>query len=64
MPSEKACRDCKRVVERGTDECPNCGSDDFSDNWKGYVIILDPEGSEIAEEMNINKPGKYALRVS
>ncbi len=35
----------------------------LSDDWTGYVIVLDPNDSEIAKRLNINKPGKYALRV-
>jgi len=39
------------------------GSNTLTTDWMGYVIIIDPEKSEIAKKMNITKEGKYALRV-
>jgi len=29
----------------------------------GIVVIVDPENSLIAQKLNINKAGKYALKV-
>lgn len=34
-----------------------------SKNWSGFLIIVDPENSDIAKELNISLPGEYALRV-
>ena len=34
-----------------------------SKNWSGFLIVVDPENSQIAEELNISLPGEYALRV-
>ncbi|MCD6522920.1 MAG: DNA-directed RNA polymerase, subunit E'' [Candidatus Diapherotrites archaeon] len=62
MPSEKACKHCKLIVQKG-DKCPLCGSTELTTSWKGYVIIFNPEVSEIAKKMGINAPGKYALRI-
>jgi DNA-directed RNA polymerase subunit E" len=42
--------------------CPKC-SVPTSKRWRGYLIIRDPPNSQIAEKMNITKPGKYALKV-
>ncbi len=42
--------------------CPNCAVP-TSKRWRGYVVIRDPANSQIAEKMNIKKPGKYALKV-
>jgi DNA-directed RNA polymerase subunit E" len=58
---EKACRDCNFIT--GADICPNCGGTSLSDDWTGYVVVLDPENSEIAKRLSITKPGKYALKV-
>jgi len=57
---EKACKECHRIVKGTT--CV-CGSNTLTTDWMGYVIIIDPEKSEIAKKMNITKEGKYALRV-
>lgn len=61
MP-DKACKDCKRIVEEGN-ECPVCKNNDLSTNFSGQVVIYEPENSEIAEELGIQTPGKYAIRV-
>jgi DNA-directed RNA polymerase subunit E" len=45
------------------DVCPVCKSTSLSDDWSGYVIVLDPKDSKIAKRLNINQPGKYALKV-
>jgi len=63
MNKEKACRTCRFIVEEG-DKCPNCGGDTFTTFWRGYVVIMNPEESEIAKKMEINRSGKFALRLS
>lgn len=63
MSKEKACRNCRLVVE-DVNECPNCGETNFTTFWRGYVIITDPEKSEIAKKIGTTRPGKFALRLS
>ncbi|MBT4192175.1 MAG: DNA-directed RNA polymerase, subunit E'' [Candidatus Diapherotrites archaeon] len=63
MLKEKACRECRFLVEEG-DNCPNCNGTTFTTFWRGYVVITDPEQSEIAKKMNITRKGKFALRLS
>ena len=60
---EKACRNCKLIVSN-SDTCPICKSTDLTTSWKGYVIILDPEKSEIAKKLDAKIPGKYAIRLT
>ncbi|RZN70660.1 MAG: DNA-directed RNA polymerase, subunit E'' [Candidatus Methanolliviera hydrocarbonicum] len=57
----KACRTCHLLLDGST--CPICHSNDLSDDWSGYVIIIDPSRSNIAKKLNIKLPGSYALRV-
>lgn len=59
--SEKACRNCHAIVN--VTVCPICKGTSLSDDWSGYAIILDPKNSTIAKRLNINQPGKYALKV-
>jgi RNA polymerase subunit RPABC4/transcription elongation factor Spt4 len=59
--AERACTDCKRIVE-DSDECPVCKNNVLSDSWSGLVVIYDTD-SEIADEMSIQTPGRYAIRV-
>ncbi len=59
--AEKACKQCNRIVEDAT-ECPVCKNNDLSDSWSGLVVIYDPEDSEIAERLEVQTPGRYAIR--
>ena len=58
---EKACRNCKAIVEGA--ECKNCGGKDLADSFKGKVIALNPEQSEIAKNLKISKKGAYAIKI-
>ena len=58
---EKACKKCKRITTGK--KCPVCGSQELTPHWRGLVIIIDPDKSQIAKELNIEIPGKYALKV-
>lgn len=60
MKNMRACKTCHLLTEK--DVCPNC-SIPTSKRWRGYVIIRDPEISQVAQKMNIKKAGKYALKV-
>lgn len=57
---EKACRECGKLTD--LDICIICKGHTTTD-WIGYVAILDPENSQIANKMDIKMKGKYALKV-
>jgi len=57
----KVCRNCKRFTEERA--CPICKSTDLSPSWKGLVIVLNPQTSDVAKAMNIGESGKYAVYV-
>jgi DNA-directed RNA polymerase subunit E" len=56
----KACTRCHRIIEG--DLCAICNLA-ASKNWSGFLIVVDPENSSIAHELNLELPGEYALRV-
>jgi len=62
MKKEKACRNCKRLIHEEK-VCPVCGGKKLSPLWKGYVVIMEPDKSEIAKKLNIKIPGRYALQL-
>jgi DNA-directed RNA polymerase subunit E" len=35
----------------------------LTQDWAGYLVIIDPEHSEMARRLNIKLPGRYALKV-
>ena len=61
MAKEKACRQCKSVYEGN--KCPKCGSEEFSDSFKGKVVVLKAEESEIAKNLKIKDKGQFAIRL-
>ncbi len=58
-----ACRECHRVNDPGATTCESCGSSSLTEDWAGYVVIADPDKSEVAIEMNVHERGSYALKV-
>ena len=64
MADRLVCRDCHRVLEVDDGaQCPACGSNSLTEDWAGYVVIAPPTDSAIAEEMEVEEPGRYALKV-
>lgn len=59
--SAKACRECHYITEAET--CPACGTVNPTTDWSGYVIIIDPKRSQIAQRLKVDLPGRYALKV-
>ncbi len=57
----KVCKHCKIFVDG--DVCPICGKSDFTTNWQGRIVVLDPVKSEIAKKIGINAKGDYALKI-
>jgi DNA-directed RNA polymerase subunit E" len=60
MINQKACRQCNFISD--LPKCPRCGGE-TSKEWQGYLVVVDPEKSEIARKMGIKASGRYALRV-
>ncbi len=61
MAKTKACKLCK-VVYEGRESCPNCGAKEYTESFKGRIQVLDPEKSEFAKKLNINKKGNFAIK--
>lgn len=58
--NKRACKICKTIYEG--DKCPNCGSQEYTEDFKGRIMIIDPETSEAAKKLNIKKKGLYAIK--
>jgi len=59
----KACASCKALVDKETEICPYCGSREFTEEWSGIIITIDPENSELARILNITGKGRYAVKL-
>jgi len=64
MATRLVCRECHRVQDADIEsQCAACGATSLTEDWAGYVVIAHPERSEVAAEMGVTEPGKYALKV-
>ncbi len=61
--AENVCKECHRIIKGKEQVCENCKSTALTSDWSGYVIIIDPLRSQIAQRLNIKLPGAYALKV-
>jgi len=59
--AKQACRICKRLTMK--EACPYHPDAKLATTWKGRIIILDPEKSELAKKLGITEAGEYAMRV-
>jgi RNA polymerase subunit RPABC4/transcription elongation factor Spt4 len=57
----KAIKSTKELIE--SDEQQKYDSDDLTENFKGKLIVLNPEQSEIAKNVKINKKGIFAIKI-
>ena len=58
---QKACKICNTIYDEG-DKCPKCGSKESTDSFKGRVVVMDPEKSEIAKKLNMKEKGNFAIK--
>ncbi|MGB9675036.1 MAG: transcription elongation factor subunit Spt4 [Candidatus Nanoarchaeia archaeon] len=56
-----ACKICKKLLTK--DKCPEHPDAKLTDTWKGRIIVLDKDNSELAKTLKINENGEYAIRV-
>lgn len=61
MKKVKICKKCLIFVEQ--DKCPICQGTAFAESFKGKIIMLKPEQSEIAKKVNIKKKGTFAIKI-
>ena len=54
------CPKCKRLTSTST--CPVHKDAKLVETWKGRIIVIEPEKSELAKKINIDASGEYALR--
>lgn len=59
--SKKVCKKCKLFVTGN--QCPLCKGSKFTENWKGKLIVIDANKSEIAQNIGIKTKGEYAIKV-
>ena len=61
MVKAKACKICNKIYESG-EKCPKCGAKEYTETFKGRIVILNPEKSEIAQKLNLKDKGNFAIK--
>ncbi len=57
----RACRHCKNINKDTV--CPVCKNTEFSDDYSGLLVVVDPENSILAEKLDTKEQGNYALKI-
>lgn len=57
---QKACKICNTIYEG--DKCLTCESKESTESFKGRIVILDSEKSEIAKKLDIKEKGNFAIK--
>jgi RNA polymerase subunit RPABC4/transcription elongation factor Spt4 len=57
----KAVKATKEILDTA-EEQNKYDSDQLTDNFKGRLVVLNPEQSEIAKNLKIAKKGNYAIK--
>ena len=60
MVKTRACKICKTLHEN--EKCPKCDSKEFTETFKGRIVVFDPEKSEIAQKINLKDKGNFAIK--
>ncbi len=60
MAKQKACKICNTIYEG--DKCPKCESKESTESFKGRIVVLNPEKSEIAKKLERKDKGNFAIK--
>ena len=60
MAKQKACKLCNTIYEG--DKCPKCNSKEHSESFKGRIVVINEEKSEIAKKINLKDKGNFAIK--
>jgi len=60
MVKPRACKICKTIHEE--EKCPKCDSKEHTEGFKGRIVVINPEKSEIAQKLNLKEKGNFAIK--
>ncbi len=64
MVKKVALKGSKELLLETAAKQQGLSSNEFVQNWRGRVIILNAEESAVAEKMGFDKNGEYAIKVN
>jgi DNA-directed RNA polymerase subunit E" len=62
MAVQRACKNCKLIFE-SAGKCPQCGHEENTETFKGKIVVVNPDSSEIAKNLKYTKKGSYAVKL-
>ncbi len=62
-PKRKVCVKCKAILPLDVEKCPYCGSTQFTEDFEGIIVVINPEKSEVAKVAGIKHKGWFAIKV-
>jgi DNA-directed RNA polymerase subunit E" len=57
---QRACKICNTIHE--AEKCPKCESKEYTEGFKGRIVVLNSEKSEIAQKLNLKEKGNFAIK--
>ena len=60
MTKQKACKICNKIHDE--EKCPRCESKESTESFKGRIVVLNPEKSEIAQKLKLKEKGNFAIK--
>ncbi len=57
----KVVKATKEIIE--SSEASKYSSDEIADSFKGKIVVLQPEESEVAKNLKITKKGSFAIKI-
>lgn len=61
MTKQKACKICNAIYDSG-EKCPKCGAKESTEGFKGRIMVMDPEKSDLAKKLKIKSKGNFAIK--
>ena len=60
MTKQKACKICNKIHDE--EKCPRCESKESTESFKGRIVVLNPEKSEISQKLKLKEKGNFAIK--
>jgi DNA-directed RNA polymerase subunit E" len=60
MAKQRACKVCNRIYEG--EKCPDCSSEESIEGYKGRIVVLNNEKSELAQKLKLKGKGNFAFK--
>ena len=60
MAKSRACKICNTIKKKK--KCTKCDSKEHTESFKGRIVVINPEKSEIAQRLKLKDKGNLAIK--